>query len=237
MIAAAVTFLFALLVFLILFKGSITFDRRQLAEASIPEIGQEEELFIDPMLIEPGEDFSKSEDDAAPEAQGNPEVKAVEEDISRPAVKGENPEKTPAKEKLVSQKKESSVKTTEPSAKEKEIQKARSKSNAFQNPGVTDGKKNASGPGGTSTGISGDANGWKFLGCPAPQVSLSSKKTITVSITVNADGKVTSARASGGDPKLHAACEAAARQARWQPLNNGKGKTARGKITFVITPD
>ena len=238
LIAAGVTILFALLLFIFLYTSSIGYDRNRLAEASIPEIGQEEEeLFLDPMLIDPGEDFSPVEKDAAPEAQGSPQVTPAPDESVRPVVKGDNPAPAPPKEKLVTQKQESPVKATTPTITDKETQNAQAKvANAFQNPGKTNGKNNSAGSGGSSAGISGNANGWKFLGCPAPQVTLSTKKTITVSVTVNADGKVTSARASGGDPKLHEACERAARQARWQPLHNDKGKTARGTITFTITP-
>ncbi len=238
LIAAGVTILFALLLFLFLFYGNIGFDKARMAEASIPEIGEDEELFLDPQLIDPGEDNNVAEVAAAPEAQGNPEVKDNPDESVRPVLKDENPKPAPPKEKLITQKQESSVKSTTPSATEKEIKNAESKvANAFKNPGKTSGTNNASGSGGTSTGISGNANGWKFLGCPAPKVILSSKKTVKVAITVNAEGKVTSARASGGDPKLHDACERAARQARWQPLHNEAGKTARGTITFTITPN
>lgn len=238
LIAAGVTVLFALLLFIFLFTATIGYDRSRMAEASIPEIGQEEEeLFLDPMLIDPGEDNSPVEEAAAPEAQGSPEVKETPDETLRPVVKGENPKPAPPKEKLVSQKQESPVKATTPPATDKEVQNAQSKvANAFQNPGKTSGTNNAGGSGGSGAGISGNANGWKFMGCPAPKVTLSTKKTITVAVTVNAEGKVTSAKATGGDPKLHEACERAARQARWQPLHNEKGKTARGTITFTITP-
>ena len=238
LIAAGITFLFALLLFLFLFFGSIGFDHARMAEASIPEIGEEEEeLFLDPMLIDPGEDQSPVEQTAAPEAQGSPEVKDQPDETARPIVKDDNPKPAPPKEKLVSQKEESPVKTTTPSATEKEKRNAEAKvANAFKDPGKQNGKNNASGSGGAGVGVSGNANGWKFLGCPSPKVTLSSKKTVTVAVTVNAQGVVTSARATGGDPALHDACERAARQARWQPLHNSEGKTARGTITFTITP-
>lgn len=114
LIAAAVTSLFALLLFIFLFYGSIGFDRSRMAEASIPEIGQEEELFLDPRLIDPGEDHSPVEEAVAPEAQGSPDVKPEPDESLRPVVKGENPRPAPPKEKPVTRREESPVKATTP---------------------------------------------------------------------------------------------------------------------------
>ncbi|MDE6010197.1 MAG: hypothetical protein K2F87_01955 [Muribaculaceae bacterium] len=240
LIAAGVTILVALLVFIFLFLGKIGLDRNQMAQASVPEFAQEEdELFLDPELLDPGEEESKVEQEAAAPAQGMPEV--VPEPVqTRPTVKAPKSEKpTPPKEKLVSTTKPSPVKTQEPkAATDTEKKKAQSKTaGAFSpNSGQTAGRNNSDGSTGTSTGISGHSNGWKFLGCPSPDVKLRNKTTITVSVTVNSRGEVTSAHATGGTAQLRSACEAAARKARWQPLDAQNARTAKGTITFTITP-
>lgn len=239
-IAAGVTIIVALLIFIFLYFGEIGFDRRQLAEASIPEFAQEDdELFLDPELLDPGEEESHQETEAAAPAQGMPEVVPEPEQI-RPVVKAQKSEKpTPPKEKLVTQNKPSPVKSEAPkAATDTEVKKAQSKTAGAFSPdnGQTSGRNNSDGSSGTSTGISGNSNGWKFLGCPAPDVKLRNRTVITVSVTVNSRGEVTSAHASGGTAQLRAACEAAARKARWKPLDAQNARTAKGTITFTITP-
>jgi outer membrane biosynthesis protein TonB len=240
LIAAGVTLLMAVLIFCFLFWGEIGFDRRQMAEASIPEIGQEEEeLFLDPQLLDLGEEESQLKDDAAAPAQGTPEVvEKPDPKVTSPRLKGENPKPAPPKEKLVSQTKPSPVKTTEPKATDKEVRKVQSKTAGAFSPdnGQPTGRNNSAGSAGNRTGIAGHSDGWKFLGCPSPDVKLRNKTVITVRVTVNSRGAVTSAVASGGNATLRAACEQAARAARWQPLDPSKARTAKGTITFTITP-
>lgn len=239
LIAAGVTLIAALLCFIFLYMGSIGFDRRQLAEASIPEFAQEEEdLFLDPELLDPGEEESQLKTEPAAPAQGMPEVVA-EPVNTRPVVKAEKSDKpTPPKEKLVTQNKPSPVKSEPPRATDTEVKKAQSKTAGAFSPdnGQTTGRNNSDGSTGTSTGISGHSDGWKFLGCPSPDVKLRNRTVITVSVTVNSHGEVTSAHASGGTAALRSACEAAARKARWKPLDSTKARTAKGTITFTITP-
>lgn len=237
LIAAGITILVALLIFIFLFWGELRFDRALTAAASIPEPGvEDEELFIDPLLLEPGEDESEAQVAPQAEAQGNPEV-VENPEVTQPVVEGVAAKNAPPKEKLVTQKENSAVKATEPKATDREKQKAQGKvANAFSNSGNANGRNNASGSGGNSVGITGNTNGWKFLGCPSPKVELRNKVTVKVEITVNAKGKVTSARASGGTAEIRSACEAAARKATWEPLSNREGKSASGTITFTITP-
>lgn len=240
LIAVAVTVVFALLLFIFLFTGSIGFDRRQLAESSIPEFAQEDdpELFLEPELLDLGEENSTLQTEAAAPAQGMPEV--VPEPVqTRPVVKAEQAEKpTPPKEKLVSQTKPSPVKTQPPKATDTEVKKAQSSTAGAFSPdnGQTAGRNNSDGSAGTSTGIAGHSDGWKFLGCPSPDVKLRNRTVITVSVTVNSRGEVTSAHATGGTAQLRSACEGAARKARWQPQDPSKARTAKGTITFTITP-
>lgn len=84
-------------------------------------------------------------------------------------------------------------------------------------------------------GITGNASGRTFKGCPKPDVTLRNKTTVTVSVVIDADGNVTSAKASGGSSAaIRRACEQAARGAKWS-AKKGAGET-RGSITFTITP-
>ena len=239
--AAIVTLLAALGIFLFLFWGEIGFDRSRMAQASIPEpiMPDEEELFLDPKLIDPGEEESREKTAPAAPAQGMPEV--VPEPVQQPPVVKARPVKekpTPPKDKLTSSKKPSPVKTQEPKATDKEMKKAQSKTAGAFSPdnGQTKGRNNSNGSSGSSAGISGHSDGWRFLGCPAPEVKLRNRTVITVSVTVNSRGEVTSASAKGGTAPLRAACEQAARRARWKPLDPNNARTARGTITFTITP-
>lgn len=234
-IGASAAIVAALIIFLILYWGKLSFDPHFFSSASIPE-PDEEELFLDPELIDPGEEESPMEIAPQAEALGSPEV--VEEPKPEPpVVKGEAEAPAPPKPKEVTQTKKSEVKSQEPKKTDKPDKKVEGKvANAFTNSGNASGKNNSAGAGGQSFGISGSSNGWKFIGCPEPKVSLRNKVTVKVSVTVNAEGIVTRAKASGGNADIRRACEAAARQARWQPLSNREKKTADGVITFTITP-
>lgn len=240
-IAVAVTLAAALAIFIFLYFGKIGFDRTRLTEeiASETEYPDEEELFLDPELLDPGEEESRQLTAPAAPAQGMPEV-VPEPKQQRPVVKAEpvKDKPTPPKEKLVSTKKPSPVKAVDPRSDDKELRKAQSKTAGAFSPdnGQTAGRNNANGSAGTSTGISGHSDGWRFLGCPSPDVRLRNRTVITVSVTVNSRGEVTSATARGGNASLRAACEQAARRARWKPLDPANTRTARGTITFTITP-
>lgn len=237
-IAAGVTALVAMAIFIILFKGSLTFERRLMAASSIPEIGQEEEeTFLIPELQMPGEEESESDAQAAPEAQGTPEVVKEPEPVVTPVVKGENPKPSPPKDKRVTQKRESEVKASEPTATDKERRKVQAAAAAAFSPdnGRPEGRNNSSGAGGTSTGVAANVYGRDFISCPAPKVSLRNKTVVKVKVTVAADGHVTSATALwGGNASLRAKCEQAALKARWKEKSGSP--VATGTITFTITP-
>ena len=244
--AAGITALAALLIFIFLYWGRIGVPRMVMAEASTPEIAtlpvddeEEEEQFIEPRLVDPGEPESEKHAEPAPAQQGAPEVVAEPDPkVTSPVLKGDNPKPAPQKEKLVTQTKPQPVKSEAPPATDKELQKVQSKTASAFSPdnGTPNGRDAATGTQGTSTGIAGNSDGWKFEGCPAPKVSLRNKTVITVRVTVNSSGRVTSATASGGNASLRATCEAAARQARWKPLDPNNTRTAKGTITFTITP-
>lgn len=237
-IAAAVTFLVAMLILVVLFVGALRYDRSLLAEASTPEPleEEEEELFIDPELLELGEENAVAVDQPAPAFKGEPEP--AEEDQPEVVVPGPNPKPAPPVEKPITQKKESPVKATTPSATDKEKKKATSsvaKGFSGRN-GVPDGKSGESvGAGGTGVGIAGSARGRTFISCPKPDVALRHKTVVVVNITVDAAGNVTSASATGSaSADIRRKCEQAARKARWTE-KKGAGET-RGTLTFTITP-
>lgn len=238
-LAAGITFLAAMLILAMLFLCGLHFDRSLLAQASIPEPAledEEEELFIDPELLDLGEENATITDAPAPAFQGEPEP--AEEDHAEVVEPGPSPKPTPPVAKPITQKKESPVKATEPSATDKERKRATSsvaKGFSGRN-GVPDGKAAESvGAGGSGVGISGNARGRTFISCPSPDVALRHKTVVVVNIVVDASGHVTSASASGSaSAEIRRKCEQAARRARWTE-KKGAGET-RGTLTFTITP-
>lgn len=236
-IAAAITFVVMLVIILLLFTCGLTYDRALLAQSSTPEIlPEEEELFLEPEIIKPlGEENAVHRDAPAKAFKGEPEP--AETDQTKLVVKGQNPKPAPPVEKLVSTPKESPVKTTEPTITKEEKQKVTSTvAGAFSGRnGAAEGSSGTAGAGGSGLGISGSASGRTFLGCPKPDVALRNKTTVTVSVVIDADGKVISAKASGGaSASIRRACEQAARGAKWS-AKKGAGES-RGTITFTITP-
>ena len=73
-IAAGLTFFVALILLLVLFFGGISYDRQLLAESSTPELlPVEEELFIEPELVDLGEEASVNHNPKpAPPRKGAP---------------------------------------------------------------------------------------------------------------------------------------------------------------------
>lgn len=235
LIAALCTLLFAGVLLLVLFFSTVGQDRAELTQSATPEIIPEEEMFFEPDLIDLGEDESKNVDEAAPSNQGEPEKSEVIE--TQTVVKGEDPKPAPPKQKEVTQKKESPVKATEPSQTDKEEKKASNPAaGKFSGKnGNADGKPDGAASGGSGTGVTGSAHGRTFISCDTPKTSLRFKTVVIVDVTVNAEGRVTSASArSGADAAIRRECERAARTARWSP-KKGSAET-RGTITFTITP-
>jgi hypothetical protein len=235
--AVLVTLGVSLLILLILIYGALTFNpelTRTDPTAQLQE--EEEEFFIEPELLELGEDEAVSQDAPAPAVKGEPEP--AEEENPIVVVPDKNPKPAPQIEKPITQKKESSVKATTPPKTDKERKKATSavaKGFSGRN-GVADGKNaDRSGSGGAGVGISGNARGRTFISCPKPDVALRHKTVVVVNIVVNAAGNVISAHASGSaDAGIRRKCEQAAMRARWSE-KKGAGET-RGTLTFTITP-
>ncbi len=237
MLAAGITTVILLLILLALFFGSFSYDRPLLTRESIPEIMPDEELFLEPDLLRDlGEEDATHQDAPAEAFKGEPEQASVEN--VKLVVKGENPKPAAPVEKLVSTTRESSVQTTEPSISKEEKQKVTSavaKGFASRNGNAEGTSTESNGAGGQGVGISGNASGRRFLGCPKPEVSLRNKTTVTVTVVIDADGNVTSAKAGGGaGAAIRAACEQAARGAKWSAKKGAS--TTRGSITFTITP-
>lgn len=235
-LAGVVTTLVVLLLLLVLFVGKVGWSRATLAEASMPEEGQEEEIeFLEPELLPNAgqEDVKESRQDAPPTSGMPEQVREENRRISEPKPQ---PAKAPSKERMATQKAPSPV--AEPKRKGEEEKKKATQAVAGkfnQNNGLTEGKFDSAGSAGTSVGVDGHMNGRQFLGCPKPDVSLSHKTVVRVSIIVDASGKVTSASAGGGaSAAIRRACEAAARQARWSAKEGAP--FTRGSITFTITP-
>jgi len=235
-LAAGLTFIVSLIILLMLFFGNISWDREAIADNPSPELMPQDELFIEPELVELGEETAVNHEKPAPTLKGEPEPAPVDRaEIVEP---GPKPDKPKPVLKELTQKKESKMKVEEPSQTDKERQKATSSvaSKFSTKNGSTEGSnKGTSGSGGTGIGVSGNAHGRSFISCPKPDVALRHKTVVTVSVVIDAEGKVTEAKANGSaSAEIRRKCEAAARQARWSAK---KGATStRGSITFTITP-
>ncbi|MDE6578849.1 MAG: hypothetical protein K2K58_11850 [Muribaculaceae bacterium] len=229
----------AVIIFLFLYFGYMSFP--PVSPPPKPEIAlaateDEEELFIEPEIVELGEQNTELKDAPAEALKGEPVQAPVEQtEVIEPGPKEKPAPPTP---KVVTQKKESAVKATEPSKTDKERQEASStvaSKFSSRNGSPTGSDKGSAGAGGSGIGIAGSAHGRTFQGCPKPDVALRHKTVVKVSVLIDADGKVTEATASGSaDASIRRKCEAAAKQARWSPK---KGATpTRGTLTFTITP-
>lgn len=241
MIAAAVTFGVALVVLVLLFVMTVGDTRRALAENSMPEIQEDEEIFLDPELLvidNPGDEQPAETQEAAPQTPGTPDP-AESEQPERVVKNPEPPKEKPVsnKPKLVADNKESDVKTSTPKLTEEEEKRIAAMSGKLKsdNNGSATGKESAaSGSGGDGVAAMGSVNGRKMLSCPTWTLRLSQKTTVHVNITVNAEGNVTSASAVGGTPNLRKECEKMARQSKWTKKEGSAPVT--GTITFTITP-
>ena len=239
LIAAIVTFLAVGLMLLWLLFATLRYDERMAASTENPQL-EEDEIFLDPELLlennksigEP--DAIDQKDAPAPEIKGQPAPAPVEQPHT--VVSGENTEPSP-EQTLITSEAESPVQTAAANKKKEEEKVATSMAGKFKSkPGSVQGKFDSpGGSDGVGSGVIGKMSGRQFLGCPLPDVSLAHKTTVTVSITVDAEGKVMTATASGAATReIRRKCEQAAMQARWSAK---KGATStRGSITFTIIP-
>ncbi len=237
-IAAFVTILAIGLVLVWLLIATLHYDERLAKNSENPEL-EEEEIFLDPELLLQnhqtiGEPDAISHDSPAPEIKGEPAPAPVEQPHT--VVSGENTTPSP-EQTLITSNQESAVQTAAPDKKKEEEKVATSMAGKFSSkPGSVQGKFDSpGGSDGAGSGVTGKMSGRQFLGCPLPDVSLAHKTTVTVSITVDAEGKVLTATASGAATReIRKKCEQAAMQARWSAK---KGATStRGSLTFTIIP-
>lgn len=240
-IAAAVTFGVALIVLLLLFIMSVGYDREALATSSMPEIQDEEEIFLEPELLKLGKPDANEDidiDEAAPQPPGEPEP--AEENNPLSVIHDDKPqteEPKTNKEPLVATKNNSDLTSPVPKTSQEEAQRIKDIQGKFKgNNGAHDGKNtDVSGTGGVGIKPHGSAKGWKMTFCPTGKVPTEVKSTtVTVSITVGADGKVTVHGASGGTKAQQDICKGWAARSKWQVQTGMDAKAASGTITFTI---
>ena len=238
LIAAIITFVAIGLVLVWLLLATLHYDEKMAASSENPQL-EEDEIFLDPeILLENkqsiGEPDAIAQDAPAPEIKGAPAP--AQEEQPHTVMTGENTAPSP-EQTLIASTAESAVQTTAPDKKKEEEKVATSMAGKFKTkPGSTEGKFDSpGGSDGVASGVTGKMSGRQFLGCPLPDVALSHKTTVTVSITVDAEGKVVSATASGAATReIRKKCEQAAMQAKWSAK---KGATStRGSLTFTIIP-
>lgn len=238
LIAALITFLVVGLLLAWLLFATLRYDGRMASHTENPQL-EEDEVFLDPELLleqhkDVGEQDAVADDAPAPEVKGEPAPAPVEQ--THTVISGDN--KTPSPEQpLITSTEDSPVQTVAPDRKKEEEKVASSMAGKFSsNPGSVAGKFDSpGGSDGVASGVTGKMAGRQFLGCPLPDVSLAHKTTVTVSITVDAEGKVMTATASGAATReIRRKCEQAAMQARWS-AKKGAAST-RGSITFTIIP-
>lgn len=214
-IAGITTGVIAMLLLLLLYFGRFDFSPRQMAAASVPE--PEEEIFLEPELLDPGVDNREQIEEPAPAPKGEPE--RVDEEPQPVAVKG------------------ATVKTEKPviAEPERKVRTDRTNGAFARDNGAEDGTLSSQGAGGAGVGISGAVSGRSLLSCPKPDVMLRNRTVIKVRVSVDAEGRTVSAKAlSGGDAALRSKCEQAARGARWQPKEGAP--TVTGTLTFTLKP-
>lgn len=237
-IAAFVTFVAVALMLVWLLVATLHYDERMAATTENPQL-EEDEIFLDPELLldhnkSIGEPETTNQDAPAPEIKGQPAPAPTEQNHT--VVSGESNAPSP-EQTLVASKEESAVQTAAPDKKKEDEKVATSMAGKFNSkPGSMEGKFDSpAGSEGVASGVTGKMSGRQFMGCPLPVVSLSHKTTVTVTITVDASGHVTSANAYGATTQeIRKKCEEAAMQAKW---SEKKGATStRGTITFTIIP-
>ena len=236
------TFGVAITVLVLLFVMTIGDTRRALAESSMPEIQDDEEIFLDPELLvidNPGDAQPTETEEPAPQPPGQPDPAETEQPLK--TIKAtEEPQEPPVtnKAKNVADNKESDVKSAAPKLSKEDEKRIAAMSGKLKtdNNGAPNGKEAAaSGSGGDGVALQGVVNGRKMLSCPTWKLKVTQKNTVVVEITVNSEGAVTAANAvAGGTPNLRKECEKMALRSKWTKSEGSK--PVKGKITFTIMP-
>lgn len=244
-IALSVTIVVALLLLILLMGTHLDLPVRQSDKESeyitmIPDDSEVvEELFIEPVLQDAGEPDQKSDVSSEPVPVGEPDQAQVPND--KLVVNGKSETPNPSAEKVVAQPRPETVKTTEPSKKDKPDSRISSTMKGQFSPhnGRPDGNAatSASASGGKGTGVSGTmGNGRKLERWILPEVRLRQKTVVKVTVMVRADGSVESATCQPGsaDASLMEACRKASLKTRWTPKTGAS--LARGVITWTLVP-
>ncbi|MDE6218771.1 MAG: hypothetical protein K2F64_07175 [Muribaculaceae bacterium] len=233
-IAAAVTLAVALIITLILFftkMGSLTAPvASAVPEPDEPEVTfQEIELVAEPV----GATEAPAEPDDPPVPKGEPEK--ADEPVEERVEPGPSPKPAPIREPKATQKKPSPLKENENAMTEAERKRLKSLAgsmNPNQN-GAPSGHSDAiNGKGAVKA--AGSLSGRNFLGCTTGEIHVTARTVVRVSVTVDASGRVKTAKAVSGPSQYHKKCESWALTARWSEKKDAP--TVSGSITFTITP-
>lgn len=228
-IAACVTFAVALVLLVLLFVLTVgTPDVSRLAEESIPEIQdvEEEEIFLEPEMLVLDrigfEDGDKTLEEM-PQPLGEPEIS--DEVQNERVIKNDKIVEQPSEENppplLSDDKSNKNLDRTTPMPADttKNITDHERPNIQFPQNGKLEGEITfASGTG--EKNPKGNKDGRHLEHWPPMKYTLSQPAQVTINIEVNAEGKVTYAKAaknSGGDKKLQQQCEKWALETTWTP--------------------
>lgn len=257
LIAASVTFVVALLLLLLLFLIPLSRgDRGALAQASIPETQDVEEIYLEPSLMElemapHGDENAEDIDETAPQAPGEPDL-AEEENLVLEVTADEPVEQprqsdTPAKTEQnpeVTTQNTSPVAPTKPSIPGQHDSRLTTTGDNFKsdNNGSKSGTSaSASGSGGNGSSAKGHVNGREFKGCDKITDWTGVAATVRVDIVVDAAGNttgVTDIQTINGtaSSSQKEACRKMAYSAKWDAASSKDAPDVTGYILFKLTP-
>lgn len=240
-IAACVTFGAALVILVLLFILSVGDNRAALAQESIPELHDDEEIFLEPELLQMGNDGEEEldlQEEAAPQPPGIPDQGETEQKVS--VVQNTTPDNnnTSNQREVISTPKPSDVPAPKPKPSDEDNQRITNMGGNFNSPnnGAVNGQSSPnSGSGGNGVTASGVLKGRQMLSCNRNPIALKpgvTKGVVKVEVVVNAKGDVTSAKAISGPSELFAECERRAKNSKWSASKGAPD--AKGTITFTI---
>lgn len=235
-IAATTTAVVAIIILLFLLFSSIGQSIEELIAQQ--DLSQEEEIFIEPELMNLGETEQIRDNEAAPKIQGTPQHS---ETPSQELIEQGESSTPSIQARQITQTDESQVQTTPPPATEQESRISSAMRDRFNRPnGNENASSNENGSGNSGIGKTGNLKGRTFLGCSNPSISISKEVTIIVRITVDENGNVTNASfmsdsgPGAGNKRLRDACVKASKNAKWSAKKGTATQT--GSITWHLKP-
>jgi|GEM_PF-2251219 len=247
-IAAAATLVIAGALLLLLFCIGMGTDRSAMAQASMPEEPDEEEVYIQPEMLLPkpadnADETADKPEESEAEALGLPQ-EAETPQPTRQNTHSEQPKPTKSNENLVAQQRSSKVKTepAKPNPNPDQNKTSVNMSGKFNGkPGSTTGRHGAAGSGGNGVSVNGKGiRGRGFHGYKETvRSSKTIKATVTVRVTVGADGKVKSAslQSSGGAPAdIAQKCVKWAKRSSWDPKPGAADAAGTISYNIVVNP-